>query len=387
MKYFSEKIDINLKKIYFHRAITALAVQLAGIFSVIFLYKFFGYNYVYVILFYVFLGVLTIILLPLVGKVINKISYKGTIVLGAFFRLFLWISYALTSFYNWKYGIIFIIISLLGIRIFYWVPYKTDFVTFRKSSDHSKSVSILLSIQNIVGIFAPVLAGFIISTYSYGVLYAIGASFLLLAIWPLREISRIDNKFTWSYLDSFKQLFNKKNKGFVVSSLFNGAESMVVFIWPIFIFEILKGDYLKIGSIATLTTLVVIILNLFIGKYTDKKRNEKTFLKYGTAMVSLAWLIKIFVTTAGQVFFIDIYHKVSSAVYGASYNSLVYGYQSDRGKLVDEYTLVNELSFRIGQTLSGIALLGLSALVSMNFLFIIAAIAVLLTNLIPKRVK
>lgn len=131
----------------------------------------------------------------------------------------------------------------------------------------------------------------------------------------------------------------------------------------------------------------MIILNLFIGKYTDKKRNEKTFLKYGTAMVSLAWLIKIFVTTAGQVFFIDIYHKVSSAVYGASYNSLVYGYQSDRGKLVDEYTLVNELSFRIGQTLSGIALLGLSALVSMNFLFIIAAIAVLLTNLIPKRVK
>lgn len=87
-----------------------------------------------------------------------------------------------------------------------------------------------MSIQNIVGIFAPVLAGFIISTYSYGVLYAIGASFLLLAIWPLREISRIDNKFTWSYLDSFKQLFNKKNKGFVVSSLFNGAESMVVFI-------------------------------------------------------------------------------------------------------------------------------------------------------------
>jgi len=89
MKYFSEKIDINLKKIYFHRAITALAVQLAGIFSVIFLYKFFGYNYVYVILFYVFLGVLTIIFLPLVGKVINKLSYKVTIMLGAFFRLFL----------------------------------------------------------------------------------------------------------------------------------------------------------------------------------------------------------------------------------------------------------------------------------------------------------
>lgn len=171
----------------------------------------------------------------------------------------------------------------------------------------------------------------------------------------------------------------------MASSFFNGLESMVTFIWPIFIFEILQGDYLKIGGIVTATTIVVVIFNFFIGKHADINRNEKTFVKYGTILASLAWFIKIFVSTAMHVFVIDIYHKISSAIYGVSYQSLVYGYQLEKGKLKDEYALIYDLSFRIGQSLSALVLLFLSFLLPMNYFFIIAAIAVLLLNLIPDR--
>jgi hypothetical protein len=103
-------------------------------------------------------------------------------------------------------------------------------MTFRKDSDHAKSVSVLESIQGIVGIFSPVLAGFILVTYSYNVLYGVGLVFLFLSVWPLKSISRIENNFSWKYTDVFFQILKKSNRKFMASSFFNGLESMVTFI-------------------------------------------------------------------------------------------------------------------------------------------------------------
>ena len=385
MVYFSEKLNPDLKKIYFHRIITAVAVQFAGIFSIIFLYELFGNNHQSVILLYVALALATIVVLPTLGYFINRFSYKTSVIVGSLFRLLTWISYFVTSYYDWKFGVIFIAISLVGIRVFYWVPYHTEFITFRKESDHAKSISVLNSINNVVGIFAPFVAGVVLAYFSYNILYGVGIFFLLLAMWPLKNISHLENSFDWKYFEVFNEIKNKKNKAFVLSAMFNGAESMLQFMWPIFIFTLLQGDYLKIGIISTLTTLIVIMLNLIIGKYTDQKKTEKTFLKYGTFLYSIGWFIKIFVTTAGHIFFIDIYHKVSSAIYTGSYHSLMYGYAVDKGHLADEYTLIRETSFRIGQGVSAIIVFFLSFFMSINYLFIVAAFAILLINFVPNR--
>jgi uncharacterized membrane protein YuzA (DUF378 family) len=86
MIYFSEKIDSNLQKIYLHRIITAVAVQLAGIFSIIFLYQLFENSHQMVIFFYLLLGLTTVIFLPFLGYFINYFSYKTSIILGSLFR-------------------------------------------------------------------------------------------------------------------------------------------------------------------------------------------------------------------------------------------------------------------------------------------------------------
>ena len=49
----------------------------------------------------------------------------------------------------------------------------------------------------------------------------------------------------------------------------NGAENAIgVIIWPIFIWQLLEGDYVKVGAISSLIVFVTIAMQLSVGKYT-----------------------------------------------------------------------------------------------------------------------
>lgn len=63
----------------------------------------------------------------------------------------------------------------------------------------------------------------------------------------------------------------------------------------------------------------------------------------------------------------------------------MYGYSVDRGHLDDGYTPVRELSFRFGHLVSGIIILALSFFVSINYLFIVAVLSILMINSVPGR--
>jgi hypothetical protein len=84
-----------------------------------------------------------------------------------------------------------------------------------------------------------------------------------------------------------------------------------------------------------------------------------------------------------HVFVLDIYHRITSTFYHEPYQSIMYGYAVDRGHLVDEYTAIREVSFRYGQLVFGILILILSIFLTINYLFILASIAVLFINSAP----
>lgn len=368
-----------------HKVISSIAVQLTVTFSAIFLYKFFNNNHESVIWLNIIISLASFIIFFFIKSIIDFMGYKKSMIIGSVFRFFLWVSFFLTSYYSWEYGIYLIGLSIIGVRIFYWTPSHTEFISLRKEVDHSKSVSLKMIIRNMTGIVAPVVSGVIISFYSFSVLYGIGALFLIAAIYPLTKLEKLNNIFEWNAKRFFKESFSKKDTRFKAAAFFEGGQSMVSLIWPIFIYELTNGDFLKIGIISSVTTLIVISLSLYIGKIIDRKKKGSKILKYGTFLHGIGWIVKIFITSVFHIFVMDIYHKVTRAIYSNSFDSLWYGYAFDRKNLVDEFIAIREIFIMLGQIVFGLLLLGFSVFVELNWLFILGAISILFYNIVPEQ--
>ncbi len=131
-----------------------------------------------------------------------------------------------------------------------------------------------------------------------------------------------------------------------------GAENLIgIVVWPIFIYEVLKGNYFKVGMISIIIIEITVIFQLIVGKYIDNYIKEKKVLKIGTFLVSLGWVLKIFITTAFQVFVIGSYHSLSSILTRTPIGSLRYETAADGGHYVDELTVLYEMIIQTSKVL------------------------------------
>jgi len=61
--------------------------------------------------------------------------------------------------------------------------------------------------------------------------------------------------------------------------LSDGSEVIVgLVIWPIFIWELLHGNYFEVGAISSLIVVATILLQLAVGKLIDKKDKKKLLI-------------------------------------------------------------------------------------------------------------
>ena len=154
----------------------------------------------------------------------------------------------------------------------YWLPYHIKFAQFTEKRNRGKQLSLMLATSSLLGVFAPIIAGTIITRLDFKVLFIIAIVLFLASGIPYITIPRTREKYTWSYVETWKQFFSKKNRTIVVPLIADGAENVVgMIIWPIFIFEILNGNYFEVGAISTFIIGVTIIVQLITGKYIDEK--------------------------------------------------------------------------------------------------------------------
>ncbi len=165
-----------------------------------------------------------------------------------------------------------------------------------------------------------------------------------------------------------------------------GAENLVgMIVWPIFIFGVLKGNYLQVGLISTFIIGVTVILQLGVGKYIDDYRRERRVLKIGTLLVSFGWIFKIFIGTAFQIFIVGTYHSLSNVLTKTPFDSLRYETAADEGHYVDEQTVLYEMAIQSGKVLMAVLVIFISIFFAIQWTFILAAVAVLALNLIRTK--
>ena len=168
----------------------------------------------------------------------------------------------------------------------------------------------------------------------------------------------------------------------VLANIANGAENTVALvIWPIFIWQLLKGNFVAMGLLSSLIVFVGVILQLVAGKYTDIF-NKRKLLHWGSIFYALGWLAKVFVLTGFHIFLVGAYHQFARIFKDTPFDALNYEYLADKGHYVDEYTVLKEIAVQVGKVLILIFAIIIVLNFGLNWTFALAALATLFVNLL-----
>ncbi len=368
------------------KTIVMIASGLLGLFLPIFLYELFNNNFLYVAFYFGVGYLLYVLFVPLGAKFLNYFGFRRALRVSIFFSSFFYVIFYFINQDNMIYLVPLSIFISLIYRIFYWVPYHTDFAKFSNKKNLGKEVSFLEAIRDIIGIFIPIVAGFIITRFGFDVLFVVAIIIYLLSGIAYLTIPETNEKFIWGYIETWKNFLSKKMIKDMGAFAANGAEEIVgMIVWPIFIFELLKGDYLKIGFIATLIIGVTVILQLFIGKYLNNEKTEEKMLKFGTIFYALGWIFKIFIATSFHIFIVDVYHNIMSVFTKTPFDALTYEISADQGHYIDEFTVLREIAINLGRSIMIVLIIAMFLFFSIQWTFILAAIASLFLNLLREK--
>jgi YQGE family putative transporter len=279
-----------------------------------------------------------------------------------------------------------LIISVAIYKSLYWVPYHVDFTKFTDKKTRGRQISILLAVTSTLGIITPFVGGWIIATAGFNSLFLISLGILLTAIAPLFFINKVEEHYSYGFFETFKELFSKKNRPLFLGYFGDGAQSIVtVIIWPIFIFLLLKGEFLIVGLVSSITVFMIVAIRFLIGDLIDRW-DKKRILVIGSILNTTGWIIKLFIETTFQVFLFDTYHKMGRAVNRISVDATTYDAAADNGHYVDEFTVLKEISLHFGRIFM-LILIGVVVLYfNLKVAFILAAVASLFVTLLNRQV-
>jgi len=187
-------------------------------------------------------------------------------------------------------------------------------------------------------------------------------------------------------LETWKQFFSRKRRKIVLAYMADGAENVVgIVIWPIFIYQLLNGDYFQVGAISTFIVGVTVGAQLLLGKKMDENDSKKDALKWGSFLYSAGWVVKIFITTAFHIFMVGAYHSVAKIFLRTPFDALTYEIAANQGHFVDEFTVLHEIAINFGKALMVLLIVVISFYLAIQWTFILAAASAIVFNLLSER--
>ncbi len=386
-KQIRKRLTFNFRMVFFGKIVINLAGQLIGLFLPIFLYKFLGMNLVLVIAYYVLLDFLYLNFVVLGCRyIMNKIGIKrslqiSVVFVAIYYAVLLFLDKFLTSSSSfWGIDAIWWLIPAaffsLMFRVTHWVPFHTNVAELTDRNIRASQLSLMEATIMILGAIVPIVAGLILSYLGFSWLFLTALLIFLLAIIPFSFLPKVEEKFSWTYIETWKVFFSKKFRKNIFAYMGDGAEGIIgIIIWPIFIWQLLEGNYLKVGAISSFIVVFTMTLQLLAGNLMDKSVNKKMWLRYGSFFYSMGWVLKAFVGGALQIFVFSTYHNISRVFSRTSFDTLNYDIAADQGHYVDEYTAVREMAVMVGKILMGIVIILVLPFLPLQYIFLLAALA------------
>lgn len=362
--------------LYFGRVVMAIATGLLGVFLPIFLYNIFDGNIQLVMAYYAVSCLIYLFLVAYGAQFLNRFGFRKALVLASLAAAVINIAYFFLTKENLWVLLPVSLLFLVIFRLLFWIPYHVDFAIFTNTGKRGGQVGLMLATITLLGVLGPMIAGYVIEISSMQMLFLVAIIVYMAGMIPFGSVPRTNEQFSWTYRETWRELFAKKNRGMVLASIAGGAEDTIgITVWPIFIFLLLNGDYFLVGALSSLIVGVTVLLQFTLGHYLDRIGKKDQILKIGSMLYAFGWIIKIFVATAFQVFVAGLYHKITKVMTDTSYDAIFYEMAADQGHYVDEFTVLSEMAIQIGKISAMGIVTVLVMFISLKWTFIIGVIA------------
>lgn len=361
--FLPNRMKRQIRELFISTTLVNLALGMVTLFEPIYLYKI-GYDLKQIMIFYLITYACYFFLMPLGGKFARRRGYESGILIGTF----LYIVFYITLFLIIKQPLLFYIAPFIYAwqKTFYWPAYHADFAHFADRQEEGREVSIMSAASSLVYIIGPVLAGFIISQWGYGVLFITASIIFLVSNIATLSTKEKFQPANFSYRAVYKDLFSRTNRQALWAYIGFGEELIVLVVWPVFI-SIVIADVFNLGIVVTLATLVTTIVTVYIGKLSDNK-NKRKILSLGSYIYSLSWFFRIFIINTVGVFFVDTLSKLGKNIISVPLIALTYEKAKDVRKK-EQNSVMNrivffEMSLVVGKILAIVAIFILTSFIA-----------------------
>lgn len=296
MQHLSKQVE----ELYLNVAIMDFALSAMMLFVPIYLYTL-GYALWQILGFYALVYGVYFLISPWGARFVGKYGYEKGILIaslayaGHFVALFMMpdlpVAFLLAA--------IFFALQ----KTFYWPAYHADFGNFSFNNDRGSEVAGLVTLDQIIFIIGPIIGGTIIKFLGFPVLFGVVILLILLSNVPIFMTTEKVKKISIGYMEQMRFTVDKSRRTQLWAYLGFGEEALAMFIWPIFIYIALT-DFVEIGGIIAIATLVTSVTTLVVGKLFDRGQKNKVIV-VSTLLYVITWPLRIFTKTAGSILVID----------------------------------------------------------------------------------
>lgn len=309
-EFFPSHISKELRALYVSNGILSFAASAGIIFEPLYLYSL-HYTIPQIMLFCAAIYFFSFLLLPLGGNIVRHKGFAHGMIYGSFF-LVLYFIFLLSVPFN--SGFLFLAIGAVAIqKALYWPGYHADFALFGQGQQRGRELSNCALIISMVAIAGPLIGGAVTYYFGFPALFILMSLTILISNIPLLLVKETFTPHPFEYTEAFSDLAAPKNRRFLLGYMGFGEELLVLTIWPLFMFTILKNT-MTIGVAVALSTLVTALVIVYTGHSIDKKGRSHV-MKTGTWMVVVAWFARLMTSGVSGVFFLDFFSRISKYIF------------------------------------------------------------------------
>ena len=353
-------LNRELTELYASIALRKFTLGLVSIFVPIYIFLYFSEDITKTLFYFGSLRMMYGLLAPFGGKLITKFGVKHCMLFSTpflfLYYLGLWQIEALG-------GLLFLLIPILAIHdLFYWPAFHIDFARFSEEKSRSKQLSYRHTAIALSSAASPLIGGIVLTSFGYPILFTIVIVMLFVSVFPLFLSSEVHERYTDSFGEAYREIFQKKYRNKSIAFFGEGIEIILhIIIWPIFLFT-LAISYSSIGLISSVALFAGVIFVLYLGRLIDKIGHAR-LLPVGAVLNAFTWPIKMFVATPFDAFVVNTLHQFTRLTALMPLATLFYDWTAREDINRDRFVILREVTVNIAM---GVILFSLAII----FLFV-----------------
>ncbi|HMQ02094.1 MAG TPA: MFS transporter [Candidatus Doudnabacteria bacterium] len=316
--YFATKVRKEIEHLYASTAIGNLAQAMITLFEPIFLYQVVGLSVTEVLLFMAVVYAVYVVFIPLGAKIASRHGYAHAILYSIPFQILFWLSLVGAQYSEWFLYAAPIFFAIQ--KTLFWPAWHATLARYADGRQVGREFSFMYAIMSLMQILGPMMGGFLALFLGSSSIFVIGSIIYVCSAIPLMWTAEVFTPKEYKFADTWK-IYKQYPARFAGYFGF-GEELIVLTIWPIFIFFLLK-NYQDIGSLVTVATLVGTGLALLIGLYSDG-HSKRNFLRLGNYFYVLSWLARIPAVSVFGAFFADGFSRTAKSMVFIPMSALTY---------------------------------------------------------------